>query len=110
MPWIVRKYVIFICLLLPLAVIAQNRYRFSGKVTDKTSGEKIEMVAIQIKELNRWTISNINGDFVFNNLPEGSFTLQASCLGFEQFEAGIIINRDIIDYKLSSTTCKTNSF
>jgi hypothetical protein len=95
-----KTYLILIYLLLPLGTIAQNSYRISGKVTEKGSGEKLEMVAIQIKELSRWTTSNIKGEFVFNNIPKGTYTLQASSLGYQQYEVGLTINRDIDGYKL----------
>ena len=52
-----------VCLLLPFIAMAPNTLPISGKVTDKQSGTKIEMVTIQIKELNSWTASNAEGDF-----------------------------------------------
>ncbi len=99
---VLRKYRILflICLSLPLFVQAQTRYRLSGKVSDKLSGAKIEMVTIQIKELNSWTASNAEGDFSIEKIPQGTYTLQATCLGFQQYEVAITINRDITGYKM----------
>ncbi len=89
-----------VCLLLPFVAMAQIRYRISGKVTDKQSGTKIEMVTIQIKELNSWTASNAEGEFNFEKIPQGNYTLQATCLGFEPYEVPISVTRDIPGYKL----------
>lgn len=80
--------------------LAQNIYRLEGKVTESNTKEIVEMVAIQIKELNRWTTSDMNGNFVFKNIPGGTYTLQASCVGFEKYERQITIERDISGYKL----------
>ncbi len=97
---IMKKYLILVCLLLPLVTIAQNRYRFSGVAVDKTSGEKLEMVTIQIKELTRWTTSGMSGEFAFDNIPQGTYTLQANYLGFQPYEVSFTINKDIDNYKL----------
>lgn len=95
-----KKYLVWICLMLPLLAMSQSRYRISGKVTDKLSGANIEMVTIQIKELNSWTASNTAGDFSFEKIPAGNYTIQATCLGFQQYEVPITVSRDIIGYKL----------
>jgi len=97
---ILNKYFVLVCLLLPLVGMAQTSFRISGRVTDKLSGTKIEMVTIQIKELSTWTASNADGDFNFEKIPLGNYTLQATCLGFEPFEAAISVTRDISDYEL----------
>lgn len=84
---------------------AQTNLRFTGKVMEK-SGEKIEMVAIQIKELNLWTTSNNQGNFIFDKVPQGKYTLQAVCLGYEPFEKPINIdgqNREYTIYMVQST-------
>lgn len=80
--------------------LAQNQFRLEGKVTESNTKEIVEMVAVQIKELNRWTTSDMNGNFVFKNIPGGTYTLQASCVGFEKYERPITIERDITGYKL----------
>lgn len=95
-----KKLIVLACLLFPLMLMAQSRYRFEGKVTESKSKEIVELVAIQIKELNRWTTSDMNGNFSFKDIPKGTYTLQASCLGFEQYEWPITIERDITGFKL----------
>ncbi|WP_303924362.1 TonB-dependent receptor [Draconibacterium sediminis] len=87
--------------MLPLYLLAQNTYNFSGVVVNKETKEQIGLVAIQLTELNRWTTSNLNGEFNFDNIPEGRYTIQASCLGFERHEGVVVINRNVEKYKLS---------
>ncbi len=100
MSGIMKKYFLLGCLLVPMVTMAQTRFRLSGKVTDKLSGAKIEMVTIQIKELNSWTASNAEGDFNIEKIPAGTYTLQATCLGFQPYEVTLSVNRDILGYKL----------
>ena len=83
--------VFFICFLTAGNTIAQSLLKFSGKITDKSGGTKIELVAVQLKELNRWTTTNNEGIFTFERVPAGQYTLQAVCLGYEPFEQKVEI-------------------
>ncbi len=95
-----KRCFLLVYLILPLVAMAQNHYRISGKVTDRLGGTKIEMVTIQLKELNTWTASNAEGDFNFEKIRQGTYTLQASCLGYQTCEATLTVNGDITDYQL----------
>ncbi|MBN2772830.1 MAG: carboxypeptidase-like regulatory domain-containing protein, partial [Prolixibacteraceae bacterium] len=101
MPYSFKKYLILFLILIPAVVSAQNKFRISGKVVNKANEESIPYVALQLTELERWTISNENGEFIFENVPAGNYTLEATCLAFEKFEmqldlkgnqTGIILN------------------
>jgi len=101
-----KKILLLTILLIPIYTIAQSSFTLSGTVENKVSKEKVVLVAIQIKELNRWTTSNMLGEFKFNNIPEGKYTLLASCLGFEKYESPVSVDKNINNYKiqLSETT------
>ncbi len=86
--------------MLPGMAMSQTRYMLTGKVSESKTGEPVEMVAIQLKELRKWTTSDMDGNFVFRDIPAGTYTLEASCLGFDRYERSISINRDIKDYRL----------
>ncbi len=94
---------ILIVLCVPRFGMAQGSNRISGIVEDKDSKERIPLVAIQLTELERWTTSDMNGEFNFKNIPSGTYTIQASCLGFEKYERVITISKDVLNYKLQLT-------
>lgn len=87
-------------LIVPLLAAAQKQYQLSGTVTDHATGEPVEMVAIQLPELNKWTTSDRNGTFSFKDLPGGEYTIQASCLGYAVYERRVVIARNVTGYKL----------
>jgi len=89
-----------IAFLLPIASMSQEYYQISGVVENKETKERVVLVAIQILELNRWTTSNMEGEFTFEKVPAGQYTLQASCLGYERYEFPITIQRNISNYTL----------
>ncbi|QIA07955.1 TonB-dependent receptor [Draconibacterium halophilum] len=86
---------------LPLYLFAQNTYNFSGVVEHIETKDQIGLVAIQLLELNRWTTSDLNGEFNFDDIPEGIYTIQASCLGYERYEKPVEIKRNIASYNIS---------
>jgi hypothetical protein len=88
---------ILICLITAGFARAQPHVKFSGKVIEK-SGTKIELAAIQIKELNRWTTTNNLGIFTFEKIPPGQYTLQAVCLGYEPYEHSVSVGPESGDY------------
>ncbi|MGV8095895.1 MAG: TonB-dependent receptor domain-containing protein [Mangrovibacterium sp.] len=94
------SFIILIVLMIPFMAAAQQQYQLSGTVTDNVTGETVELVAIQILELNKWTASDKTGAFSFKDLPGGEYTLQASCLGYAFYEKRIVIARNITGYKL----------
>lgn len=58
---------------------AQNT--LSGTVTD-VNGYQLQGVDVYIKQLNKGTTTNSLGEFVLKGIPNGSFTVTASFLGF----------------------------
>jgi hypothetical protein len=50
---------------------SQQRHDIAGQIADSTNGKGMEMVNVGIKELNLWTCTDMNGRFLFRNVPEG---------------------------------------
>lgn len=68
-------------LLLQQHAYAQNKYTISGYIKDASSGESLLGASITIKELNKGVQSNEYG-FYSITIPQGSYTIIASYLGF----------------------------
>ncbi|QBG36114.1 TonB-dependent receptor [Litorilituus sediminis] len=54
---------------------------FSGRITDASNTVYFEGAKVRIKELNLIAVSQRDGSFSFNNLPEGDYTLEIVYLG-----------------------------
>lgn len=54
----------------------------TGKIIDNTSNEPLAEASIYISKLEKGTFTNLDGEFQFNNLPEGSIQLLISSLGY----------------------------
>ncbi len=68
-------------LLLGFSLVATAQNKVSGTITNKKN-EPILGSTIAIPELHKETISDENGKYVFNNLPNGKFKMVFSYMGF----------------------------
>lgn len=77
-----------------ITLFAQSeKVSLTGTIQDAKSGETLPSVVVNIKELNQWTTSDINGKFSFKNVKKGDYTLTASCLGYKDYEMKISLNK-----------------
>jgi TonB-dependent receptor len=85
----------------------------SGNITDKKTHEPLIGATIKIKEINKMTVSDINGHFIINGLKEGNYTLIVSYISYITKEISVRTGNDAIiemirDEKvLSSVTVTT---
>ena len=95
-----NKYII---ILLNLAIlIATNTTTYAQKTTDaniighvlnKKTQEHISYVTIGIKGTTIGTVSDATGHYHMNHMPEGTFTIVASLMGYESQEIEIVTQK-----------------
>ncbi len=79
-------------LITSLGGVAQN-FTISGYLTDGSSGEELIGAALYVQEKERGTTSNVYG-FYSLSLPEGSYTLTYSFVGYNTLTRQIELNKD----------------
>ena len=88
---------LFAFILLSNGLIAQT-YRLSGRVFDSDTDEPLSGVNIQLIAENQsqtnYSITNINGDFSFNEVKAGQYQISFSYLGYSNYKENIDINSD----------------
>ena len=87
------KKTFLLAMLLPMNLFAQ--FSLNGTVIDKENQEALIGTHISIKELQLVTVSDENGHFRFENIQKGSYTLEATYVGFKIYETIVNINKDI---------------
>jgi iron complex outermembrane receptor protein len=114
--------VIAICIY--TSAVSQNcNYSFKGKVTDFHDDEPIIEASIYIVDLNKYTTSNLNGEFEFQNLCTDKFVIEVKHLSCDTKRITINLNKNMfkeiflehhlnelneIVFKTSSKTEKTS--
>ena len=89
-----------------------NLYKVSGKIIDSETLKPIPFVALHIDKINRYTITDANGEFIFNNLPKGEYEMDISRLGYKERNINIVLKEKpnlTLSIKLSLITFSTDS-
>ena len=81
------KYLAIIFMLLSNTLSANSTYNITGKVTG--NNKTLPHVNVYLKNTVIGTVSEHNGNFVIENVPEGEYILVASFTGFKPFEKSI---------------------
>ncbi|MEM6515465.1 MAG: TonB-dependent receptor [Bacteroidota bacterium] len=87
-----RQYLIL--LFLPISIFAQE-YSVSGKITDEY-GSPVPYVNIVLSLKTKYAISDVDGFYRISNIPQGTYTLTVSSLGFEKTSQQITVNKNLI--------------
>jgi len=96
-----QYYISMLLALVPLFTFSQNT--LTGKITDSESGEPLEQVSVYIPQLENGTVTDQDGNYSLKNLPEGSYKLVISYIGFETYSTSYEINAgsNQFDYKMA---------
>jgi hypothetical protein len=96
--FIIRTLVFVPCLFLSSVLSAQTetseKYSLSGTIISFEDKQPLTGVTILIKGTNNYTFSGLDGSFRFNNLPVGTYALEYTYIGHDNFEETIILNEN----------------
>ncbi|HEY8936223.1 MAG TPA: carboxypeptidase-like regulatory domain-containing protein, partial [Cyclobacteriaceae bacterium] len=82
----------FCFLILSISTLAQNKLH--GTVTDPDHAG-VPAASIYIPDLKRGTVTDLNGNYIFDNLPKGKILVEFKCLGFSSVITTIQIDGDV---------------
>ncbi len=64
----------------------------TGVVTDANSGETLPGVNVVLTELQRGTSSNADGEYTIENVPSGTYTLEATFIGYKNVQTQVEVS------------------
>jgi len=70
-----------------------------GTVSTDNENHVLANASVEITELGRTTVSNSNGDFRFDALPEGTYTLRIEYIGATPYEQSLTIDTNLTTRK-----------
>ncbi|PJJ80465.1 iron complex outermembrane receptor protein [Mucilaginibacter auburnensis] len=86
-----------------MPILASAQFSVSGKVTNQ-AGEALPGATVIIQTLNANAITDVNGNYQFNNVAAGSYTLKVSYIGFAPVQKAIrIAGNAKLDFELSNS-------
>ena len=85
-----KKFMLFLtCLFIGIGLATAQVTRVTGNVTSSEDGEPIVGASVLVKGTNVGTITDIDGNFVINNVPSSATTLVVSFVGMQTQEVPI---------------------
>lgn len=94
------KYLISMVLLITSnLLISQNK--FEGIIVDANTNQPVAFANIYFPQLEKGSLTDDNGHFVIDNLPNGNYKIICSLLGYETYSSSIQLPvSEPIEYKL----------
>ena len=84
----------------PPSVLAGTVGKISGKIINEETGEALPGVAVSIVGTKIGALTNDNGEYFILNVPVGTYTVQASLIGFAPVEVtNIGVSIDLTSYR-----------
>ncbi|MCL5021069.1 MAG: TonB-dependent receptor, partial [Bacteroidetes bacterium] len=75
--------------------------RIEGKATDIKTGEALPGVTVQLEGTSLGAATDLNGRYFISNVPDGSYTLKASYVGYKTLTVGIrVIGNELLQKDL----------
>jgi len=90
--------IIFILSVPIVELAAQTSRNIHGSISDATTEKGIEFVQVKVVELSVGCITDENGNFEIGDIPEGSYSLELSMLGY--------VTERINNYKVDATNSR----
>ena len=93
----------FTVLLFCITISVFPQFSIEGTITNEKD-EALEGAGILIRENNLGTISDLSGNFIFEKLKEGNYTVLVSFMGYETLEQTVNLTANLsLDLKLQPT-------
>lgn len=94
---------LFFCLTTVFS-FGQEKFTISGTLKDAGNGEDLIGASISVEELKTGTTTNVYG-FYSLTIPEGSYTLSFSYIGYETIKKEVVLDQDLkFDLELNVTS------
>ena len=87
------KVVLTLLLILFLFAVTTNAQTATISGTIKSEGRPVASASVALMKTGWGTTSDSSGFFIFQNIPQGNYTLRASCIGYDDFEEPISLKK-----------------
>lgn len=90
------KFVMFfLCMISSYGLLyGQINYVFDGVVVDENN-EPLAGASVFLYPIEKGTVTDANGHFVFSNLPQGSYIVDISFIGYKKYVDTLLVNKNI---------------
>ncbi len=86
--------ILFFLLISFTSLSAQNIIK--GVLLDDEKGEAIPFAQVFLDGTKHWASTDINGYFVINKIPDGSYTIKVKYIGYEEYSEPVVLKHQTI--------------
>jgi len=90
---------VFLFILFISAISYGQNGTIRGNIYDNNSGEPIIYGTVILENTDIGTTTDINGFFTFSDVPEGSYNLVATYIGFDPLSKPVVVKKNAILYE-----------
>ena len=87
------RHITILALLVTTAVTAGAQCTVKGVLFDDADGEAIPFANVVLEGTNHGASTDLNGFFLINRIPEGSYTLRVRYVGYEEYTEPITLKK-----------------
>ncbi|MEM7380813.1 MAG: TonB-dependent receptor [Bacteroidota bacterium] len=88
------RRLLFLLLLFPTIITAQNRFTISGTIVDE-NGDALAFANVTLDRNNKYAVADVDGNFQIRNVRRGDYIITISSLGFQTLTQNISVNQDL---------------
>ena len=88
---------ILLLALLTATLQAAPPVRISGRVLETGTGDPVLGAVVRLDENYLWAVTDADGRFSLENVQQGNYTLEVSCLGYVTDTRSITVRKDLPD-------------
>jgi TonB-linked SusC/RagA family outer membrane protein len=85
------RFLLLVCLIAAPALTSAQTGALKGVITDAGSGQAVPGASVYITDLARGVASTLEGEFLIENLPAGTYTLRVTHVGYTPYTSRITI-------------------
>ncbi len=89
-------------------VTAQKTGYIKGVILNKKQKDTLANVLVELSPLDRRVKTGTQGEFIFKNLPNGTFQIRISAINYSERIIPITINKQVLFYDLGTIFLETN--
>lgn len=100
-----------ILIFLLAATIASNAATITGRVAEEGTGELLAGCTVIIKELNKGTMTGLDGSYQFKDVPAGNYTISVTLISYTTVNQSVSLKENDnvnIDFQLESVSTSLN--
>ncbi len=104
----ISKHIIFLAFFIFLQFLANAQVILSGKITDSKSNVALNGASIYIPDIKTGAASDADGNYTIKNIPNGTYLVEVSFIGFASQTKDVTINgQAIVNFSLERSTIES---